>query len=260
MQLQQRWDRFLLVQEQRFHRRLAPVGRPGHDQIKQRAAQAVDIGSMIDERRIEGLLRRHEIDRPQDAPRLGQRRFLTVGVAEEVRAANQSQVGDLERPVGIQQQVRRFDIAMNDPLLVRVLQAASRLQDQRRRQLRRQRTAQPHQPVEVGSLDKLHHEVVPRLTDVGIVSGHDVGMRQPRCRLDFALETLHERLVVAEARGQHFDSDDPLHAAMPSFVDRPHAAAAQLFEDVVVADLQIAEPPVANRPRLKRSQPTLRRE
>lgn len=65
---------------------------------------------------------------------------------------------------------------MANALRVRILQTEGRLQDQRRGQPWRQRTAQSYESVEVRSLDELHHEVISRLTDSGIVSRHEVRM------------------------------------------------------------------------------------
>ena len=87
---------------------------------------------------------------------------------------------------------------------------------------------------------------------VGIVGHDDVRVAQPGYRLDFALESLHERRGLGDFAREDLDGHDTFHAAVASFEDRPHAAGPEFVEHLVVADYQVFKPPLAHGLVLKR--------
>jgi len=80
---------------------------------------------------------------------------------------------------------------MDDAALVSVLQAAGRLQDAVQRQLQRQRALFLHKRRQIAAVHVLHHKEMRARRFVGIVSDHDVGVRQPGRRLHLPLEPPH---------------------------------------------------------------------
>ena len=102
--------------------------RPRGEQKIERAPQAVNVGSMIDVVRVLGLLRGHEIDGPHEDSRSREmmRRVLPKrrGIADKPR---QSQVQHAYRPRRVEHQIRRFDVAVDDPSSVRSFQPPRRL-------------------------------------------------------------------------------------------------------------------------------------
>src|SRR5436853_1738724 len=55
--------------------------------------------------------------------------------------------------------------------------------------------------------------------------------------LRFAIETLQQIRVLSEAAGHHLDSDAALDQRIPALIDDAHAALAERFQDLVLADL-----------------------
>ena len=95
------------------------------DHMIERAAERVDVAPGVDVPRVAGLLGgdvvespdRRAIPRDVDA-------FLVVGVDGE------AQVGELGRPVAVNEDVHRVDVAVQEPLDVEVLQSVGDLGDQ----------------------------------------------------------------------------------------------------------------------------------
>ena len=79
--------------------------------------------------RVEGLFRCHEIDRSEEHTEIG--RIVVFTHAPSRSSACQPHVENLHRALRVQQQVGRFDVAMNDAAAVRIMQAARRLHDAR---------------------------------------------------------------------------------------------------------------------------------
>ena len=100
---------------------LAPLlldkGRLQHQQLVQRQPKRVDIATGIVPA-IKGF-RRHIAERAEDV--------AAVGQVLLVLDLGQAKVGHPDGAARIQQQVRRFDIAVQDALLVRVLQGVGDL-------------------------------------------------------------------------------------------------------------------------------------
>jgi len=103
-----------------LHQRVPPVGRPPREQVVQRAAQAVDVGPVVGEPDVEGLLGGHEVEAPHhraDRRQSGRGRLLLAD-AERGPEPGQAQVEHLDRALGIPDQVGRLDIPVDEPLAV----------------------------------------------------------------------------------------------------------------------------------------------
>jgi hypothetical protein len=84
-------------------------------------------------------------------------------------------------------------------------------------------------------LDQLHREErrAGRLADA--VDGHDVRVPQPCRRLGLALEAREQPAVLAHRGWQDLERHSPVQADLPRLVDHTHAAAAQLAQDLELA-------------------------
>ena len=91
--------------------------------------------------------------------------------------------------------------------------------------------------VEALAVDELHGvvEVLAVLADVE--DRHDVGVMHPRRGLRLALKADLRRGVARARPGQHLEGDAPAQGLLLGLVDDAHAAAADLAQDAVVADL-----------------------
>ena len=92
----------------------------GH-QFVECGSQAVEVGSMID-RKFEGggLLGTHVARRAEDCSGHAERHVI--------QPLGQSEIGQPQPDIGIENQVRRFDVAMHDAALVRVSECLGGLQ------------------------------------------------------------------------------------------------------------------------------------
>ncbi len=90
---------------------------------------------------------------------------------------------------------------------------------------------------EVAPLDELHAEIALVVVLADLVNRHDAGVVQQRDGLGFILEPAQLGVVGQESGLDHLEGDGPIEADLPGLVDDAHAAAAQLFQDLVVAEV-----------------------
>ena len=145
-----------------------------------------------------------------------------------------------DRSRGVEHQVGRLDVAMDDPLGVRRRQPARRLDQEVDRQIDRQRTALADDAVQVApSTYSITRKWTPR-SSLGIERGDDVRVleagRRPRPRAG----TAARRAIAGEGGGRIFKATTRSEPAVPGLEDDTHAAGAQPVEDQVVADLETA--------------------
>ena len=91
--------------------------------------------------------------------------------------------------------------------------------------------------------DVLHHEVVVAVDLAGVDRVDDVVVRELGGDLGLALEPLDELLVLGQGVEQDLDGDDPVDADLLGLVDDPHRALAELLDDLVAGDLELARWP-----------------
>src|SRR4030095_1668430 len=96
--------------------------------------------------------------------------------------------------VGIKQNVPRFDVAMENSVLVRVMHRSSYLCNQFRRPPDRHRRALNYF-VELSAFDELHAEVARAVALTDFVDRNDTGMLQTRRGLCFKTKALQMRFA-----------------------------------------------------------------
>ena len=106
------------VELQNLRQRSAPKRRPAGQHREQHAAEAIQIALRRDRAAV-GLLGGHVFGRADQAAGRRQPR-----VAEQPRDA---EIGQLQIVVGRQQQIGRLEIAMDDAVVVRMLQSPGEL-------------------------------------------------------------------------------------------------------------------------------------
>src|SRR5262249_28287870 len=123
-QLADRLRLLRLVREQFLGDALARERGPAGEQIVEGRPEAVNVGADVYRVAVERLLRRQVVGRADDRVAgvvLGR---VLGRVAVE---AGQAEVEDLDRPRAVEQQVRRLDVAVDQPGAVDGLQAGRRL-------------------------------------------------------------------------------------------------------------------------------------
>lgn len=86
-------------------------------------------------------------------------------------------------------------------------------------------------------MEELHHQELGALDLSGVGGPHDVGMVEAADGLHLALESGHRPCVRHPPAGQDLQGHLPSQAAVQGLIDRSHAAAAQLLQELVVGQL-----------------------
>ncbi len=137
--------------------------------------------------------------------------------------------------VGPHLDVRRFQIAVNDPLLVRRFERLRDLLRDRQRFVDRDRPARDSLR-EVFALDQFHHESVGSVGLFQTVNGRNVLMVQGGEDFRFPLESGHSFRVGRERFGENLDGDVAIEPRVARAIHLPHAAGPQGGEDLVRAE------------------------
>ena len=83
----------------------------------------------------------------------------------------------------------------------------------------------------------IHREVLLAFVFANFVNRHDVGMLQSGRRLGFGAEALHVCGAGQLAGKDHFDGNGAVEADLPGFINHAHAAAGDLLQQFVIAEI-----------------------
>ena len=162
---------------------------PADEQLIEQDAKGVHVGCGIDIRRQCRLLGTHVLERSEDHALTALRRGGVPSPSDGLRG---SKIDDLRQRVAIplgDEHVRWLQVAMDDALLVRVLDGRAYLHEQRQPIARRKALA-----IAVvgdgGTVDELHDKVRPTFARRSCVEHRrDIGMIHERQRLPLRLES-----------------------------------------------------------------------
>jgi hypothetical protein len=138
----------------------------------------------------------------------------------------ESEIENLNRPIGRHFDVGRLEIPMNNALFVRGFQSFRDLACDGNGLVERQGT------LEVGAFHELHDQRA--LLDT--IHGRDVGVIQRGQQLRFALEARHVLGVVGQRGGQDFDGDVAIELGIAGAVNLAHATGAKRGKYLVRAE------------------------
>jgi hypothetical protein len=174
------------------------------------------------------LFRRH-IGRSADHRALPSHRSLTGELGEtKVDDLNLVAIGD--------EDVGRFDIAVDDAGLVGGLQRLGDLDGEAGRLVGGHRAALDPPFESLAGAEGHRDEELPlgRLSDIEYRA--DMGVVEARGRAGLAREAFAKHRILAPLEGQEFEGDCAVEAGVLGPVDDPHAPSAEAFEDAVVRD------------------------
>ena len=139
----------------------------------------------------------------------------------------------------------RLQVAVQDALRVGVLDRPGDDRDEPGGLARRQRAVGAHLLRERLPADELHAEVRLPADRADLVDGDDVRVLEPRGGLGLGAEPGAVRVGGEVRFADHLQRDDAVQALLPGLVDDAHAAAAEFFEQLEVAELarQCGAPP-----------------
>ena len=214
--------------DQRVHRRGRLERRPARQQAVEDRAQRVHVRRRTDLLPLR-LLRRHIAGRPHHLTGVGQ-----AAVAFEL--LRQAEVGHLGTSQRVEQDIRRLQIAVDHTFVVRIFDRIGHLADQLGRLAWRQRAVRDLRR-QACPLHEPHAEEVLTVVLADLVDRHDAGMIEIGSGFGFQVEAL-DLVFARELPGQdHLERDGPVEADLPRPVYHPHAAAGDLAEQLVVAEV-----------------------
>ena len=224
-------DRVVLHHPHQDRGQRAPVERPlAGQQLVEHAAQGEEIAPPVERRLPARLLRRHEGRGTEELAGRGQGRGRQLGDAEvhDLRLAGRGHDHD----------VRGLDVAVNDPLLVRMVERFGQLLGDT------QGLAPVHgHPVrrDLGqgvALEVLQGDVHRSRSGVAadVMNDHDSGMLKPRRGAGFGEEALLERgpLALGDGKGEldGLQSHEPAQVGVVRTVDDAHHPASELSSEL----------------------------
>ena len=138
---------------------------------------------------------------------------------------------------GRKQDVRRLDIAMDEPARVGRVEGGGQLVEQRRRPRRRQRTLRGQQAAQVGPLHVAHRDEQRPLRLAGLVDGNDVGVLDRRRQPRLAQKAGPEALVPGELGRQQLERHLASEPLLVGEEDGAHPPAAEQRLDPIAEQL-----------------------
>ena len=156
-----------------------------------------------------------------------------------------AEIGDQRPPrAGLQQNVVRLDVPMDDAATVRVRQRPRDLAHHARRLGCRERTARAQPLAKRLTLDEAHDEEDEAARFADAMDRDDVRMRKAGRRTGLSHEPLARRRVVGERSRQDLDGDVTIQLHIARKVDDPHAPSAEFALERVLTrqrGLQVEE-------------------
>ena len=180
------------------------------------------------------LLRREVVRRPEDQP--GARE---VGPGGGV--LRQPEVDDprAARPL-LEDHVRGLEVAVEDAVLVRVLDPGEDPLQHLARAPPRQRARLQHVAERLAG-DQLHGEREDVLVAANVVDVANIGVRQARGRSTFAHEALEHGRVEVGRRADHLERDEPVEVLVARLEDDAVAAATELALHLIAVEVDLPD-------------------
>ncbi len=184
--------------------------------------QAVHVGALVQIGQTRGLLRTHVAGRPD-----GEARPSQVRAAGGADRLGDTEVRD-DRMSLREQDVLRFDVAVQHTHAMRVRQRIRhRLGDRQGLLLRERAAGWPLELLAQRAAVDVRHDVIEEAARLSrIVQRQDVRVLQPRGNLNLFQETLSAQ-EGRQAREQHFECDGAVVLLVVGEVHRRHPAASQ---------------------------------
>ena len=190
-------------------------------------AEAVDVRTVIHAARLLDLLRCHVGRGAELGPALRQHHPTVAVFIEDLGDA---EVGDLHSALRIQQDVLRFDVAVQHALAVGILQSFTHHGNDVQRLLWRE-APRAHGLPQVHTIDVFHGEEAEAAALAKVMHSHNVGMAEPCEHPPLSREALSKARCGGEGLGQYFERDDAVQLRLPRTEHRTHAPVADEIED-----------------------------
>jgi hypothetical protein len=163
---------------------------------------------------------------------MGQARLAPAAAAVSLQGSGQAEIEDLHRAVGADLHVRRFQVAVDDPGVMREFQRLGDLRRNRQRLVERKRALRDA----VGqrrALDQLHHQRQVPPGRLQAVDRSDVRMVERCQKAGLAFEPRQAIRVAVEGIGENLYRHVASEPGVAGSIDLTHAARAEQRRDFV---------------------------
>ena len=207
--------------------------------LVENGAECEHVGAGVGLQAFE-LLRCHVLQRSEDGALLRQtrrcRRHHRRAVACEQRRhrLREAEVEKL-RAAGREHDVRGFQVAVDDPRLMGLVQRIGNLDRMPQRALQRQRTFRERRRERL-AIEVLHDEIGDAVLLADVVQRADMRVIELRNRPCLAVEPVTKLRIGRQRFREDLDGDGPVETRIAGLVDLAHAAFAQLVEDSIRAE------------------------
>ena len=222
--------------------------RLARERVVEHAAQAVDVGAAVGELRAAGQLGGH-VHRPTEGA------FHDAHGAL-LEALGEAQVGELHAAARVEEDVGWLDVAVDEHLLVGVVERLGGLGRNLQPFGHRQMALLADAVGEAVAIDELHGDEVEALFLADVEGLHHVGMVELGSGLGFAAEGREEAGVAGGRWRQHLECHPAVQPLLHGFVDRAQPAPPDDPRHLVAAELvahKLLVVRVAGRQRRQRS-------
>lgn len=180
------------------------------------------------------LFRSHVARRSESGPggetRILDRVVVFRGLLRLIENPGDSEIGDLDLAVGIEQQILGLDVTVDDSTVVGILE---RLADRGhhgegflgRESVRLERLSQ------IDSLHEFHDEVEELFRLAEVMHRDDVGMTESGERLRLAGEAVGETGLGFAVGSKELERDDAVEQSLAGAIDDPHSTDTDQFEN-----------------------------
>ena len=169
----------------------------------------------------------------------GAHQHATEGQGHLVGALGQAEVGEPDDPLGVEQEVRGLDVAMDHPTPVGMRERLGRLKAPASHVVELERLTRSLRFAEnvsqAAAVDQLHGVVMHAALAADGEDRHDVGVVQPGDGLGLAMEPMHRLLIGHGAKPENLQGHATAQRGLLGLVDDAHAAAAELADDPELA-------------------------
>jgi hypothetical protein len=206
-----------------------------------RAAQAVDVGAVIDGVRAD-LLGRHVVGGADEVAGAGD--LAQLGPLAQLGQAEVQHLGVLLVAAADAHDVLGLQIPMHHPRVVGLVQGRADLHAQGDGPRHRQGPLALDDRAQVVALDVLHDQVEQPLPRAEVEGLDDVGVVEPAHHLHLAAEALDDLVLLGQLSVQDLHRRDLPHPHVLDPVDGAHAAGAHPGLDAVAAVDDLPDPGV----------------
>src|ERR671937_714033 len=136
----------------------------------------------------------------------------------------------------IQENILWFDIAMQNPALMGVVDRLRQLEDDLRCATHRHRLA-PNEFVQLSAFHELHTEIATAIALAHLVDRHDARMLESSGRLSFATKAFQMGFSCPRTARDHFQSDDPVETLLACSINHALPTAPDFLQQFVIAKI-----------------------